>query len=163
MSDQRHLYPKLIALRSFLKLMYYKKSGSIKSCFDKDIIQVEYWNIWGNIIHLQIFRAVAWRLQTIKPTSAQASMGSRFEKKKSHVHAFKKGQKVHFCEQILSQEGAETAFNHATLDEKTAHGECPEGMAGVRFFTSLISFCDFRIMKLICDCGHFFYLSFTTV
>jgi len=31
------------------------------------------------------------------------------------------------------QEGAETAFNHATLDEKTAHGECPEGMAGVMF------------------------------
>ena len=26
------------------------------------------------------------------------------------------------------QEGAETAFTHATLDEKTAHGECPEGM-----------------------------------
>ena len=32
------------------------------------------------------------------------------------------------------QEGAETAFNHATLDEKTAHGECPEGLKeGIMF------------------------------
>jgi hypothetical protein len=32
------------------------------------------------------------------------------------------------------QEGAETAFNSATLDEKTAHGECPADVGGAMMF-----------------------------
>ena len=32
------------------------------------------------------------------------------------------------------QDGAETAFNSATLDEKTAHGECPDDVKGAIMF-----------------------------
>ena len=52
MSDQRYLYPKLNSSQQFVKLMFSQKSGFIKSCIDKDIIQIEYQNIRGNIIQI---------------------------------------------------------------------------------------------------------------